>query len=687
MSLTTSQLLPLLEPLSDATKTALEPLPLYHGEVLTVHLNDDGDKFVCQAAVLIKTPYGNTPQFTKDGVGYSFSVGQYGLSKAAQNWYAKVPERQIGNHGQVRIAVTDFSAIVMLHSWGQDRIIFETDEAELAFTFLIKRFDRQTRSARVVADFKIGKVVPGLPPEFVDHPDFPLAPFQKVGLSCSLYQKGYALFMEQGTGKTPTVIARVCTESRKKFNAEKKMYRVLVIGPKNVRMNWEREFMKFATNPGKTVVVRGGLNGRIKSIIEAVREEADCQWSACIMSVDSVDSTYEALRRVPWDLVVLDESHYVKNPNSVRFKGCMKLQDLKCNPSFTCLTGTPIANSIFDLWSQLELLGRGLSGFSNYSAYRKFHSIFKNHSHGGTSIQKLVGFKGIPMIQERLARLSFMLRKSEASLYLPDKVYDIEEVYMTPNQAKMYNELSAKLVVEIEEALSEAEASGKKSITVEHILTMLLRLAQITSGHIRWDSDEGAGKGLVEQIAGGNPKVDAVMEMLKSEQRDPLGKTIIWCHFVEDMRVISERLAKEGINHVGYHAAIHEDYRKGSAEDAAQHYNCSKTCRVLIANPASGGTGLNVVGYDPANPDDSDFYTDHVIYVSCDWSATKRSQSEDRAHRRGTRNNVRITDLIVPGTIDEEIRARVMQKQKTALLVQDIRELLTTIRTTKYESD
>ena len=102
-----------------------------------------------------------------------------------------------------------------------------------------------------------------------------------------------------------------------------------------------------------------------------------------------------------------------------------------------------------------------------------------------------------------------------------------------------------------------------------------------------------------------------------------------------------------------------------------------------MGNPSSGGTGLNILGYDPTEPDKYETYTDTEIFFSTDWNAAKRSQAEDRAHRRGTRMPVRIIDLVVPGTIDEEIRARVAGKVQTAVMIQDVKEILTRLRDVK----
>src|SRR5690606_16184940 len=100
------------------------------------------------------------------------------------------------------------------------------------------------------------------------------------------------------------------------------------------------------------------------------------------------------------------------------------------------LTGTPIANRLFDLWTQLEFLGKGLSGFKSFTNFRNFYGSFLkvDAEKSGSQVEKLIGYKNLPLIQERLTRLCYMVTKKEADLQLPDKVYDVYEVEMTKQQ-------------------------------------------------------------------------------------------------------------------------------------------------------------------------------------------------------------------------------------------------------------
>lgn len=707
---------PILEPLSKATKTALAPLHFLDTDFLEIDVDKEGNHFLVQAVCLKKCPTNALPSMdeaanpvyvtTPEGSFYKEdSLFHYPSYNASTVWFRRVPERTQKGFGSWRLAGTDYTALIIHHVWPHHKLIFKTEEAQLLYTFLLRRFFAQSKNASIVAEFKLTGKIPPMPKDFIVHNKRPLTDYQKVALVISLANSAYCLFMEQGTGKTPIIINKACLEGARKRAKKDGMYRVLIVCPQQVRINWEREFMRFATVPGKTAILRGGNIQKIRTLIDSIRSEDDCAWSASIISIDSVHSIWEGLKKIQWDMVIIDESHKIKNTNTNRFKDMMKIDDVRAL-SKEILTGTPITNTIFDLWAQLEWLGKGLSGFSTFSNFRAFHGKWKNVMQGGTGVAKLVGFKNVPLIQERLARLSFLFRKEDMGkppkyasymwkysynarqLILPEKVNDIYEVSMVPKQAEIYKTVATKLVAEIDEILATAEAEGA-NITVEHILTKLIRLAQICSGFVKADSTEGIIDkdgiqtmlpGKIFQISDQNPKINALVKMIKEDwENDPNSKCIIWACFIEDIRAISERLAKEGIRHVGYHRDIQNGYRVKDSAAAEDVINLEKGCRVLLANPSSAGIGQNYLGYDVEKPNDSDMYVNHEIYFSCNWSAVDRIQSEDRAHRRGTRTNVRITDLMIPYTIDEEIRNRVTAKRNMAMSIQDIRNILSNV--------
>ena len=126
------------------------------------------------------------------------------------------------------------------------------------------------------------------------------------------------------------------------------------------------------------------------------------------------------------------------------------------------------------------------------------------------------------------------------------------------------------------------------------------------------------------------------------------------------------------------------DTNENDRIEAERAFNEDPDCTVLLGSQAAGGTGLNLLGYPPGD-ESVPTNCDHQVYFSQNWSPTQRSQSEDRPNRRGTRVPTRTTDLCVPGTVDEEIRTRVVEKIKTALEVSDVRKILRSVLSGRIE--
>lgn len=343
------------------------------------------------------------------------------------------------------------------------------------------------------------------------------------------------------------------------------------------------------------------------------------------------------------------------------------------------LTGTPIGNVPWDVHPQLEFLGEGLSGFIDQKKFRQCFGVFsKVEDATGYGVERLQSLRNIPLLHERLSRMSFQITKKEAGLNLPDKIYDIYDIEMTEIQAKIYKDVAAKLLVELKDIIE----TSKSSLVVENVLTKLLRLAQVTSGFLKVDPliDEDTGDlispGRIERIPGPNPKIEALRELVDQDRsEDPNSKMIVWAVFIEDMKAIGELLTSMGVKHGLYYGATKEAAR----DDLVDAFNNDPEFKVLVANPQTAAEALNLIGYDKNRPEESTTYCDHEVFFSCNWSFLQRSQAEDRAHRRGTRMPVRITDLMAPLTIDEEIRDRVKQKELMAENMLDVRNILANI--------
>jgi SNF2 family DNA or RNA helicase len=636
-------------PITKATAEVLKPLRRFkYGATLKLSTyGKDSNSF------LLELPFARTswPCDLKKWVRTAF---------AEQKW--------LGSKNQLledsyQISATDMSALVLVQCVHPEDLVYGDEVAELNVKYLIQRLTSFNRRAKMQADYKLDGVSPPMPIGWIDHPTYPLSKCQQAAVAFSLGHEATALFMDRGVGKTATTINIFCNEVAAK---RPHMYRVLIVCPNQVRANWRREIIKFATVSGKITIIRGNQEARMRQFVQAAMPEEDCEFSAIIIGYDTLTASPELyVQRRMWDRVICDESHYFKSDRTDRWKKAMRLLRDACHRR-TILTGTPIGNSIMDIWTQLEFLGNGLSGFSKFGEFRSYHGSFIDI--GDQGVKKLVSVENAAVLQERLARLAFTVTKEEAGLDLPDKVYDTYEVSMTAKQERVYKQIAEECFAEIEDRLS----GDSSAMTIENALVTLLRLAQITSGFFTSDKviDPDTGEVLqertVQQIDTVNPKIEAVSDML--DESDPLAKVIIWCCFVEDIHQLIELCKRKGIKHGAYYGET-SDAKRDEFELA---FNADPDFKVLIANPQTAGEGLNLLGY----VDDLETYCDHEIFFSQNWSAILRGQAEDRAHRRGTKMPVRITDLLVPGTIDEEIRNRVSAKQTNALTIMDVRDIL-----------
>jgi len=650
----------IINPLNKATERMFSPARLRPNDFLEVSMTKDGNILTLAYA---KSAYNEGEKVS--------------ASNAGCRSFMKMPERRYSGWGKCILKPTDINALAIRCIWPTDRVIYLDDESKELVNMLVLRFAEQSISAKKKALFKLKKVMPSSVDSFVDHPKNPLMDYQLACHNTSYFVDGVAEFMDPGCGKSAIVVSRVSTESRVIHKKEKRAYRSIIVCPQSVRVNWRREFEKFSTTKGRIVVLHGTALDRMKQLAEVLDVQDDDKWLVVICSYETLSRSWEVIRLFDWDLAVADESHMFKQPTTQRYKTMQALRDRsKCR---VILTGTEVGNIIGDLYTQLEFLGKGYSGFSSYKAFCAFYHVYSDNE-GRDGHRRVSGFQNIPILQERISRLAFQMTKKEALPNLPKQMFDIQEVMMTPQQMEVYTNLQVKLAAQIESQLDNIDSmnSSNYSITVSNILTKLLRLSQISSGFTKTDDlvdDNGdiISKGKIvyfDRI----PKIDKVIEIIKEKTK--YEKVIIWCCWVPAIEEISRRLNKANIKHVTYYGKTKQEDR----ETAQISFNNDPTVKVFLGNQSAGGSGMNLPGYVPeweGTDKDTKCNASHVIYYCNDWSHIKREQSQNRNHGK-SRNRVPIqyTDIICPGSIDEEILTRLTGKKITALDVKDIRGTL-----------
>jgi len=315
--------------------------------------------------------------------------------------------------------------------------------------------------------------------------------------------------------------------------------------------------------------------------------------------------------------MVVDESTTIKNHAARRTKHIMKISKLAKYRRI--MTGSPVTKSPLDLYSQLEFLGGWILDQSNYYAFRSRYAVIVQRSVGTHSFQHIIRYQRLDELQDKLKDCSTRVLKSDC-LDLPEKLYTKRSVAMTPEQLKAYVEMKKSAITFFE----------NNPMTAASVLTQMIRLHQITCGHVKTDDGE------IKTIK--NNRIKELLQVLQETE----GKVIIWAVYRHDIQTIEKEIENEyGKESVASYYGDTKDSIRQSIVDRFMDSNDS--LRFFIGNPKTGGYGLTLTS------------SHTVVYFSNDYSLEVRMQSEDRAHRIGQTNKVTYVDLMAEGTIDEKI--------------------------------
>ena len=432
----------------------------------------------------------------------------------------------------------------------------------------------------------------------------------------------FGLFMEMGTGKSKVLIdnmAMLYLDGRINF--------ALVIAPKGVYRNWvAKEIPEHMSDDIPHRVIRwvSGPNKKQKEEMRSVQDTFD-GLTIFVMNVEAF-SSLKGQKAGQWmsrmlgsrGMIAVDESTTIKNHKAKRTKALMKIAaGFKYK---RLLTGSPITKSPMDIYSQCEFLRPGLLGFESYYAFQGRYAIVQRRKMGAAAFQQIVGFRNLDELTKRIDMFSFRVLKKDC-LDLPEKIYTARYVGMTTEQFKMYDQIRRHAMVLFD--------SGEMS-TAPAVITQMLRLQQIMSGHLK--TDDG------DMLYFPSKRMDALEEIVNEHD----GKAIIWSRFRYDIIQITQMLNNkfgEGCA-VSYFGDTSDDDR---AAAVLNFQNPDHPLKFFVGNPATAGYGLTLT---EANL---------VVYYANDFNLETRIQSEDRAHRIGQKNNVTYIDLICEGSIDERI--------------------------------
>ena len=425
------------------------------------------------------------------------------------------------------------------------------------------------------------------------------------------YELGGILADDMGLGKTIQVITLIL----KYKEEQKEKLPSIVIAPSSLTLNWKNEIQKFAPTL-ETIVINGSLEQRKKKIKD-------------IKKYDLIITSYDLLKRdlelyekenITFKYAIADEAQYIKNSNTQNAKA---LKSIKAETRYA-LTGTPIENSLAELWSIFDYIMPGY-----LFKYKKFKQLYE------VPIVKdndMYSMKKLKMLIE-----PFILRrtKKEVLTELPEKTITILNNEMEDEQQKIYLSYLAKAK---QEAMQEIEINGVEKSHIK-ILALLTRLRQICCHPSLFLEDYNQDSSKLKQC------IEIIKDGIEAGH-----KILLFSGYTSMFDIIEKELLKEDINYYKLTGKTNVNERVELVED----FNQNENVKVFLISLKAGGTGLNLTG------------ADMVIHYDPWWNISAENQATDRAYRIGQKNNVQVYKLITKNSIEEKIYE--LQEKKSKLI-------------------
>jgi len=442
---------------------------------------------------------------------------------------------------------------------------------------------------------------------------------QIKALKKSVDKKNYAYFMEMGTGKS-----KVLVDNMAMLYDKGKINGALIIAPKGVYNNWFTGEIPthLASHIKPKMVLWTATISKTKQKEYDSLFETGYDLHILIMNVESFSTDKGRLfagkfLRAHRALMTIDESTTIKNPTAKRTKAIVALGKEAYYKRI--LTGSPVTKSPLDLFSQCNFLSDELLESGSYYSFKNRYAVMKTHNFGGRRVQLVHSYQRLDELASILKGFSYRVLKEEC-LDLPDKIYIKREVELSKEQLQAYSTMKSAAL---------ATLKGKMA-TAPHVLTQMMRLHQITCGHLKNDD------GTTTEIK--SNRMTELMNLLDETE----GKVIIWGNYIYDIENLVKAVGKEygADSVVQYYGATSQDDR---AKAIKKFQDPDSKVRFFIGNPQTAGYGITLTAAST------------VVYFSNGYDLEKRLQSEDRAHRIGQNKSVTYVDFIAPKTVDEKI--------------------------------
>jgi SNF2 family DNA or RNA helicase len=482
-------------------------------------------------------------------------------------------------------------------------------------------------------------------------PALPLYEHQGKAFDVMVERNVFALLMDMGTGKTPTILFEWGTLADAGIVLD-----LLVVAPASAYLNWNTEAAKHL-DPEMLPRTRSAYwwSGgpayweRAMTGFMAIRDPRMPR--ILLMNIEALSSNDKAYDLVAEFLsqrgaiMVIDESTKIRGHDTKRTGACIVLgRGAKLR---RICTGLIAPKGPLDCYGQFAFLDERILKQKTFYGFQSRYAVMVKQNYTpairdksgkamldengkmlrkGPDIRQIVGWKHLDELKRLMAPWSFRVRKQDC-LDLPDKVYlEPRLVPMTDEQKRVYRELLQKAIAELD--------SGER-VTATMMITSILRRHQVLCGHAKDDL------GMVRPVA--SNRLQVLLELLEEHK----GKAIIWAPYDYCIREIIDALDRE--------------YGKGSAagfwggnvkdrEAEEVRWRTDPDCLFMVSTQSAGGMGRTWIE------------ADLVVYYADSYDLEHRLQSEDRAHRAGQTKKVTYVSLMCQGTIEEKIVAALGKK-------------------------
>lgn len=435
--------------------------------------------------------------------------------------------------------------------------------------------------------------------------------YQESGLNWLWFLRkngfGGILADDMGLGKTVQTLSLLLKDKQERGNEGAKKPSLLV-APTSILHNWYAEAKKFA--PQLTIMIHAGT-----------QRDRDSQWfgayDVIITSFGTLRMDLDLFKRVDFHYMVLDEGQNIKNPGS-QISRAVRL--MRANHRLV-LSGTPVENSVYDLWSIMAFVNPGLLGSLKFFRENYANPIEKEKDEAAAARLRAIIH---PFILRRT--------KKQVATDLPDKIEHVHYCDMTEAQEEVYEKLKSGFRNEILESIQKNGLVRSQMLLLRG-LTILRQVANHPA-MVQADYDDSSGK------------FEEAMRMLKNALHEG-HKILVFSQFVKHLRLVKERLKQENITHYYLDGQTPREERM----DLVNQFNQSSQVKVFLISLKAGGLGLNLTA------------ADYVVLLDPWWNPAVEQQAIDRSHRIGQKRTVISYRFITKNSVEEKILSLQQRKK------------------------